>query len=150
MTKFKQTLLLEDYEFVDSEQHPVFGKINIYRSKEASEFIFCKTTKDSGDHLLNEFIREIELRLSINNPNFLKLLDYSITPVEGEQNSFLIQTFYEYPRMNLNDIYKEFQKKVYWFTDEDLFKLGMDILKALKCLKENHIVHGDLRQDYIA
>jgi len=79
-------------------------------------------------------------------------LDFSSTalPPNSAGNTFQIKTYYSLPKVFVSELYENFKAKDFRFTDEDMFKLGMDLIKALKILKENHIVHGDLRLDYIA
>lgn len=45
---------------------------------------------------------------------------------------------------------KHFIEKGFEFTEDDLFKIGYDILKALSKLKDSHIIHGDLSLFMIA
>ncbi|NON61143.1 serine/threonine-protein kinase [Acidianus sp. RZ1] len=100
------------------------GSSKVYKVEREGKFYAIKIPK-----LLNkDFIKEVGIWLSLEHPNIVKLIDYSIDP------PFLVM---EYVEKSLDKI-----KKVDLIT---AIRISRDVISALKFAHSKGIVHGDVK-----
>ena len=113
-----------------------------------SDIYFAKNTKDNKDYAIkhikknlinpDKIYKEIEIHLTLNHPNILKLYDYK----EDNNNFFLIL---DLCKMNL----KTYIKNNIIKNENDIFNIFIQILDGIHFLHINNYSHNLIRSENI-
>lgn len=139
----------KSFKVVKSLYDPRFGDISVLKGPN-NHVIFVKEHRASSKSEANEDIHFLKQRMNLNHRHLLKYIDYSVQTIkELCSTTYLIKSFYEFPR---TDLYKEIQlrkrhSKI--FSAYDLSHIAYHILSALHYLHTKDLVHGDVRPQLI-
>ena len=124
------------------------NKDNKLGKGEYSDIYMAKNTKDNKDYAIkhikknlinpDKIYKEIEIHLTLNHPNILKLYDYK----EDDNNFFLIM---DLCKMNLKSYIKNNNIK----TENDIFNIFIQILDGTYFLHINNYSHNLIRSENI-
>ncbi|RGB25988.1 kinase-like domain-containing protein [Rhizophagus diaphanus] len=127
----------KDLEIIQPIESGAFGKV--YKAKQTnSNHFFALKIFDNDNQTIEGVIKELELHLSVNHENIIRL--FGITKVTNaiEKYSFVL----EYADSGTLDTYlNEHFKELNW---SDKYHLGLQLANAIKFLHEKDIIHRDL------
>lgn len=145
----KHTEVFDLYEDVSEEmEDEKFGAITVMKAFQPQETSF--PTIFRTERLVNAEDLEIcaektELRLQMEHPNIMQMLDYSYTPFDETAAQFAFSGFYEMSETDLmQEIrYRDEMKKT--FSDLEIYTIIKELVSGLTYLQDNGMVHGDIR-----
>ena len=130
--------MLEDYlELAEIKEEPRFGEITILMNPtNLADRLFRKTKVCASEEEFKLYREHIEERQRINSDHmiYLKHIDYV-------EEKLTIYVYFEYPEDTLSPDSLKPEEAIHVFGD---------ILEAICYLKDNRIVHGDIRPEYIS
>lgn len=123
-------------ELTEIEEEPRFGDVTIFMdATNPSVRIFRKTRSFTNEEEFHQYMEHVEERKRINS-DFMIALKF----VESDPEALKVSTFFEYPEDSLRP--EELKP-------DEAIKVFREILESICFLKDNKIVHGDIRPEYI-
>lgn len=140
----KQDDYKKKYEYISILGNGGFGKVRLYRDREAKELKFAiKTIKKDllNAHNIKSLIEEVKILRNLDHPNIVKYF-------ETYEDDAYIHIVMEYiPGDNLFKIVTN--RKYYHFKEADASEIMKCLLKAVMFLHKMNIVHRDIKPDNI-
>lgn len=130
--------------------HPLYGRVQLFREVNTNRMIMALAdTIDSEEETLKA-IAECQVRMRLNQPNLLFMLDYSIKKVQGFCSaSYTLNRYFEFPMTNLTRDIRERQTKDDFFSYKELSLLCAQTLNVLSSLHANQVYHGNISTNTI-
>lgn len=132
------------------QKDPRFGDITLLKNHQTGEVIFCKEKVANSKKEATADINQLQSRLRLNNPNMLKMIDYS-TAIEKQlcSTTYLSKAFYVYPETDMKRALTDHKQNLTEFSSGELNNCKNQIVSALQGLHSKNLVHGDIRPEYI-
>lgn len=145
----KLTEVFDLYEDISEElEDEKFGPITLMKAFEPQETSFptiFRTERQVNREELGECAEKTNMRLQMEHPNIMQMLDYSYRPMDEAASLFVFAGFYEKSETDLmQEIrYRDEMKKT--FSDLEIYTIVKEVVGGLAYLQENGLVHGDIR-----
>lgn len=115
-----------------------FGEVNIYSLSDSNGLVMEKVLKTQSPEEFQSIKNSTVLRMQLNSPNILPLLDYSF-----DDSNMNIHQFFNYPNEDL------IERKQALQNPKEFLSLLKGIIQALATLEKFNIVHGNIKPEYI-
>lgn len=126
------------------------GEIIHLKNTTTGQNIFAKERVATSKKEATQIILDLKNRMTMNNPNVIQLLDYTVTTQKKLCSThYLIKSFYTFPETDTRRMLAELRRTKSHFSDADLMKIQNDVLNGLSVYHKNGMAHGDIRPEYI-
>ena len=145
----KPTEVYDLYQEVSEEvEDEKFGAIVVMKAFEPQETSFptiFRTERLVNAEDLELCAEKTELRMQMEHPNIMQMLDYSYSPLDEGATQFAFSGFYEMSETDLmQEIrYRDEMKKT--FSDLEIYTIIKELVAGLTYLQDNGMVHGEIR-----
>lgn len=139
-----------DYKILKSHSDSRFGDIKLLKDHKTGEVIFVKDRVATSKKDATQAIYELKERMALNNPNSLRLIDYTVsTQKKLCSTHYLIRSFYQYPNADAKKLLMDHKKNNTSFSGDELQNMQTDVLQSLNLMHAKGKAHGDIRPEYI-
>ncbi|MCA6492341.1 MAG: hypothetical protein IM572_06660 [Chitinophagaceae bacterium] len=133
------------YSLYRAYNHPIYGRVQLYRENSTSRLIMAVTSLMTDKNEAAEVLACLRIRQNLNHRNLLYMLDYSNKSKKGLCSSdFNVAAFFEFPLTNLAKDVKERQTKSEYYTPDELNRLVSQMLDVLVHLNDKGLYHGNI------
>lgn len=130
--------------------HPLYGRVQLFREVNTNRMIMAIAETLDNEEETFKAITECRVRMRLNQPNLLFMLDYSIKKIQGFCSaSYTLNRFFEFPMTNLTRDIRERQTKDEFFNYKELSLLCAQMLNVLGSLHANNVFHGNVSTNTI-
>eukprot|EP01016_Furgasonia_blochmanni_P038113 TRINITY_DN4572_c0_g2_i1.p1 TRINITY_DN4572_c0_g2~~TRINITY_DN4572_c0_g2_i1.p1 ORF type:complete len:289 (+),score=28.48 TRINITY_DN4572_c0_g2_i1:2-868(+) len=134
-----------DLEFINIIGEGAYGKVwfGKWCGKDVAIKEYCRKRADGDENdnkVSSDFIKELEILGSLNHPNVLTYLGFSV----NQNRCFMVSEF-----ADNGSLYEHLHKKATKFTHSQIFDICKQIANGMAYLHDNHILHCDLKSSNI-
>lgn len=126
-------------------QHPIYGKLNLYRETTTNRIIMANSENFDNFDAAKDAIAILKARQKLNQSNLIYLFDFSGQKIQNFcSTTFIITKYLEFPLTSLSKDIRERQTKDEYFTPREISLLTSQMLKVLSHLHSKDVYHGNV------